>query len=124
MNSSPPRYRVTRVYKTPYPEHLIFNKGEWVEIGPEFKDDPEWKDWIWCKSMDKVEAWVPKQFIEVENQRAKMKRDYDARELSISPEDQLLVYEIINGFGLAENRSGERGWVPMKCLELVNPSVE
>lgn len=124
MVTPPATYRVIQEYRSPYPEHLIFAEGESVVLGEQFKDDPQWKDWVWCVSENHVAAWVPKQFIEVENQRAKMKRDYDARELSISPEDQLLVYEIINGFGLAENRSGERGWVPMKCLELVNPSVE
>ena len=111
------RYRVIEDYQSPYPDPIIFHKGEKVTIGKEFTDDPDWKDWVWCEGQNNNEAWVPKQYLKVEAEQGEFITDYNARELSVEIGDTLNVYEIVNGFGLAEKPSGERGWVPMKNLQ-------
>lgn len=115
MKSKPIRYQVTRDYKSPYPNPLIFKKGDRVEIGEEFNDDPDWKNWLWCEGPDH-KAWVPKQFLKMNGKEGILKRDYDAMELSVNVGEALLIQKIVNGFGMAEKSDGTKGWVPMKNL--------
>ena len=112
-------YRVIKNYESPYLGHLIFRAGEVVEVGEEFTDDPDWKDWVWCESPDGVKAWTPKQFLNIEGESGTFVRDYDARELSISVGEQISIIEIVNGFGMAEKSDGAKGWVPLKCVERI-----
>jgi len=39
-------------------------------------------------------------------------------ELTVKIGEELLVYEIVNGFGMSEKPDGKRGWVPMKNIEI------
>lgn len=109
-------FRVVKKYRTPYPDSIFFHEGERIEIGGEFSDDPDWKDWFWCKGQNDNQAWTPKQFVRVEDGFAVLIRDYDARELSVEVGEELVIGEVVNGFGTAEKPNGEKGWVPMKCL--------
>ena len=111
------RYRVIANYQSPYPAPIVFNKGESVIIGKEFTDDPDWKDWIWCEGEHDNQAWVPKQYLEIEENTGKFTTDYNAQELSVEVGETVKVYETINGFGMAEKSNGERGWVPLKNLQ-------
>jgi hypothetical protein len=119
MRGEPQTYRVTKAYVSPYPDSIIFRMGETVEVGNEFTGDPDWKSWVWCEGVGDAKAWVPRQYLDVRGNRGTVTRDYDARELSVSVGEELFVYEIVNGFGMAEKSDGTRGWVPMKNLELV-----
>jgi hypothetical protein len=49
MDDGPRKYRVIEEYKSPYPNPIVFQEGEQVEIEKEFTDDPDWKNWVWCK---------------------------------------------------------------------------
>ena len=112
-------YLVIQGSKSPYPNPIVFHKGDIVEVGEEFSDDPDWKDWVWCVSARGLQAWVPKQFLEIEDKEGIFIRDYNAMELSVSVGERLLVFEIVNGFGMAENSDRIKGWVPMRNLEIV-----
>jgi hypothetical protein len=114
----PQRYRVIKEYKSPYPVSLPFRKGEEVEVGSEFKEDLDWKDWIWCEANSNRKAWVPKQFVEINGKKGTFNRDYNALELSVHAGEKLSVYEIVNGFGMSEKTNGMRGWVPMRNLQI------
>jgi hypothetical protein len=111
------KYRVIEDYKSPYPRPLIFHEGDIVKIGEEFSDDPDWKDWVWCEGLKNVEAWAPKQYIKIKGKKGIFNRDYNAMELSLTVGEVLEVYEIVNGFGMAEKADGSRGWAPMKYME-------
>ena len=113
------RYLVIEPYPSPYPNPMIFRKGERITIGKEFTDDPDWKDWLWCRGDNNYQAWVPKQFIDIAGKKGIMNRDYNALELSIGPGERLTVYEAVNGFGWAVKDTGEKGWVPMKNLSAI-----
>jgi hypothetical protein len=117
--TDPERYRVIRDYRSPYPEPIMFLKGEKVTVGEEYTEDPDWKDWVWCSGQGEKSAWVPKQYLDTEACSGVFKSDYNARELSVQVGETLDVYEIVNGFGMAQKQDGLRGWVPMRYLEPV-----
>ena len=114
--AEPKHYRVTEEYQSPYPESIIFHKGEKVSISKEFTDDPDWKDWVWCEGQNNNEAWVPKQYLEIKGNTGTFLIDYNALELSVVVGEVLNIHETVNGFGMAEKQNGERGWVPLKNL--------
>ena len=116
--TKPKRYRVIKDYQSPYPDPIIFHRGEKVAVGKEFIDDPDWKDWVWCEGQNDNNAWVPKQYLEIKENTGICITDYNALELSVLVGDVLNIYETINGFGMAEKLNGERGWVPMRNLDI------
>ncbi|UCE29190.1 MAG: hypothetical protein JSV85_00125 [Candidatus Bathyarchaeota archaeon] len=118
MPMNPKHYRVITNYKSPYPDPTVFHKGEKVRVGQEFKQDPDWENWVWCEGGNNKKAWVPKQYIDIAVTTAKFNRDYNAMELSVQVGEELVVYEIVNGFGMSEKTNGIRGWVPMRNMEI------
>lgn len=111
------KHRAIEEYKSPYPDPILFQKGDIVEVGREFTEEPDWRNWVWCEALDNRKAWAPEQYLEINENKGKFTRVYNAMELSIAAGEELYVHEIVNGFGMAEKSNGRRGWVPMKCLE-------
>src|SRR4030042_364033 len=99
---APEKYAVLCEYKSPYPNSIPFQSGEPVIVGQEFKGDPDWKDWLWCEGKGGSKAWVPKQFLKVKSHETRLARDYDARELSVTAGELVLVHELVNAFAWAE----------------------
>ena len=113
------RYRVIKDYQSPYPDPILFRKGEQVTVGREFKDDPDWQDWRWCEGKKNNAAWVPIQYLTIEGKNGIFNRDYNARELTVHKGEIVTVYEMINGFGMADRGDGKKGWIPMRNLEIL-----
>ena len=109
-------FRCVRSYQTPYPDSLPFKKGEVVAVGEEYLGDDDWQNWIRCRGSDGREAWIPKQYLDIKGKVGNLRQDFDARELSVQPGEELSIFEIVNGFGMAENSQGQKGWVPMNHL--------
>jgi len=124
MSSLPKIYLVKEDYKSPYPGPILFERKEIVEVGDSYKGDPDWVDWVWCIGKNNNLAWVPKQYIHFRRGQWVLKRDYNAMELSIDIGDYVDIYEIVNGFGMAEKPDGKRGWVPMKHLRNMEGDLE
>ena len=114
----PVRYRVIDDYESPYPDPIVFRKGEQVAVGEEFLDNPEWRNWVWCTGTNDKQAWVPKQYLEIHGITGTLKEDYNARELSVEAGEVVVVYETVNGFAMTEKTDGLRGWVPLNRMEL------
>ena len=112
----PDHYQVVIAYQSPYPQALVFPIGSHVKIVKEYQDDPQWPNWFWCVGQDETSAWVPGQFLKIDGKKGILIRNYNAVELSVRVGERLKIYEVINGFGWAENRSGDFGWVPMRHL--------
>lgn len=119
----PEHYRVIEDYRSPYPDPIVFQKGEKVKVGQEFKEDPDWKNWIWCEGKNNKKAWVPKQYIDIRGMNGILNREYNAMELSVRVGEKLVVHEIVNGFGMSEKINGMRGWVPLKNMEIEKEQV-
>ncbi|UCH32363.1 MAG: hypothetical protein JSV05_03010 [Candidatus Bathyarchaeota archaeon] len=118
MAIKPEYYEVIKDYDSPYPDPIVFLKGEKVRVGQEFRDDPDWKNWIWCEGKNDRKAWVPKHYIDIQGTNGIFNREYNAMELSVEVGEKLIVYEIVNGFGMSEKTNGTGGWVPMKNMEI------
>lgn len=112
------RYGVIKDYKSPYPDPIVFQKGEKVKVCQEFKEDPDWENWIWCEGKNDKKAWVPKQYLNVDGRNGIFNRDYNAMELSVQIGEILVVYEIVNDFGMSERPDGTKGWVPIRNMEI------
>ncbi len=111
------RYKVVQEYQSPYPDPIIFQVGEKVIVGQKSEHDPDWENWYWCEGENNKEAWVPKQYLEINGQQGVFIQNYNAMELTITPGEIFSIYEIVNGFGMAIKNEGQKGWVPMKNIE-------
>lgn len=109
--------KVTASHRPPPGEPIVLKKGDLVEVGREFTEDPEWPDWIECTSEDNRKSWVPKQFIEQTGKKGRAICDYSAKELSVDPGEMLRVIKSLNGWAWAENAAGETGWLPIRNIE-------
>jgi hypothetical protein len=119
MSGVSKKYFVIKEYLSPYPDPIHFKKGVIVDVGETYKGDPDWADWVWCTGKNKSSAWVPKQYIHYDSGQWVLKTEFNAMEISVDVGDCLDVYEIVNGFGMAEKPDGKRGWVPMKHLQQI-----
>jgi hypothetical protein len=111
------KYKVIEAYRSPYPESIVFDKGEEVKVGEKYEEDPDWKDWYWCEATGGKEAWIPKQYIDVHGKEGTLNTHYDAKELSLHADEIVTVYEIVNGFAIAENSNGETAWAPLRNMK-------
>jgi len=113
------KYIVISSYDSPYPDSIPFAIGEEVGVGTKYEDDPDWKDWYWCEANGEKEAWIPGQYLDIQGEKGTLNTGYDARELGIQAGEVVIVHKIVNGFGWAENSSGETAWAPLKYLKNV-----
>ncbi len=61
----PKKYRVIKDYQSPYPDPIIFYKGEQTAIGKKFEGDPDWRHWAWCTAEGNRQARVPLQYFRI-----------------------------------------------------------
>ena len=113
-------YKVIEAYKSPYPDSIIFDQGEDVEVGEKYEEDPDWNDWYWCEAADGKKAWIPGQYLDIHGNGGRLNTEYDAKELSLQPDEVVTVYKIVNGFAIAENSNGEVAWAPLRNMKIVS----
>lgn len=77
----------------------------------------EWDGWLWCTDRKGLQAWVPEAWVSVEGATCRMKKDYTSLELTVRESDVLVVGETESGWAWAEDSGGQKGWVPLRCLE-------
>jgi SH3-like domain-containing protein len=78
--------------------------------------DAEYPDWVWCVGPDGREGWVPLERLRMNGDDAVLVADYDARELSVSADEDVVVHEEIGGWARVSNAEGQTGWVRGDCL--------
>ena len=108
-------YRVVESYSSPYMRGVTFRAGERLRFE---RRESEWDGWMWCTSEAGEEAWTPEAWVEIEgDDTCTMKRDYNARELSVAAGDEVRAIEEQSGWAWCANAAGETGWVPLSNLE-------
>lgn len=112
----PVKRKVIADYESPYPESIRFAKGEKVKIGAKFDEDSGWDNWYLCEGQQGKKAWVPVQYLDINGDTGIINTPYDARELTIHKGEILETFEEINGFAMAVNSKGMKGWVPFRNL--------
>jgi uncharacterized protein YgiM (DUF1202 family) len=95
---------------------LKFKEGEVVVIGDK---DTEWSGWIWCTKDSGKSRWVPENFLEFQGKNAKLRKDYNAKELAVKVGEEFIIEEEEAEWFWVQNESGKSGWVPIKNVEII-----
>lgn len=74
--------------------------------------------WIWCTDSEGTQAWVPESFVTIEGNSCRMNHDYISQELPLEVDESVEVVGIVAEWALVIKSSGQKGWIPIECLEL------
>jgi len=111
------KVRVVAAHVATYTDTLRAKRGELVTCG---RRDDEWPGWVWCTNAKGKSGWVPEAYLRIKGTRAALLRDYDASELSVSPDEILTVETEESGWLLCVNAIGQRGWIPARnAVEII-----
>ncbi|KHF40645.1 Variant SH3 domain-containing protein [Halalkalibacter okhensis] len=118
MNKNNLVYEVIKRHKSNYPNPITLSKGQPIIVGKTYKDNEEWKNWIYCFTLDFCsEGWVPEQLINKQGKQAVMLEDYVAKELNVEVGEKLLKLKEINGWAWVRKIvTLEEGWVPLENI--------
>ncbi|MHA2010302.1 MAG: SH3 domain-containing protein [Promethearchaeota archaeon] len=108
--------KVIAEYNSSFPEPLIIQKGEELKVVDRHS---EWPGWIWCINRNNQEGWVPRNYIKLRNDVCIALQDYDATELSVSIDDELIIEYQESGWIWVTNKEGNKGWVPLQNVEII-----
>ena len=109
------RAQVTQAYKTCYEDAICLKAMDAVTV---VRQDDEWPEFFWCINSQNKEGWVPQSYFFKEGEIAHMLKDYSAKELTVSQGEELVLIDSLGGWFWAENKNGEQGWLPEKCVSL------
>lgn len=116
-------YVVIQDHTSEYPEPITFAKGAPLSVGERYEGPEGWDNWMFCETPGQKGGWVPAQIIEIVNDNAaRAREDYTARELNVRVDDLLLGSKILNGWVWCNRTDGsEAGWVPLANLQEACP---
>lgn len=105
-------------YRAPYPDPIAVRAGDVVLPDLVRTQETDFMGWTWCRGPDGREGWVPNTWIDHGPDRSTLRRDFDAKELSVHKGELLTIELSESGFVLAHKQTGETGWLPDAVLEL------
>ena len=108
--------KVIKAYEVVYPNAICVRKGNSLLILRE-ETNPAWAGWLWCRSEDGQEGWISKDFMEIDGAKAKMNRDYDAREVAVQALEMVQILKQEHGWCWVKKGDGSQGWIPSENLE-------
>lgn len=113
------QYLVIKDHNSEYPEPITFAKGSHLVVGEKYEGPEGWDNWLFCETPGQKGGWVPAQIIEIINDNiARAREDYTARELNVREGDLLLGIRTLNGWVWCKStKSLESGWVPLVNLQ-------
>jgi hypothetical protein len=107
---------VTRAYTAQYPDPLRGMAGDTLTLG---KMDPEWGFVFATHDATGKDGWVPPMYLDyIDRSHATLRRDYDAREMTVANGETIVLLEFVLGWLWAEDARGNRGWIPKEHLEI------
>jgi len=100
---------------------LIIKLGEVLEGE---KRETEWEGWLWCKTSVGIFGWVPEAYLKAlpENRMYIATRDYNAKELTVSINQEVTILNEVASWAQVETVQGEVGWVPLENLDYATDS--
>jgi hypothetical protein len=112
-------YLVIQGHTSEYPEPITFAKGAPLAVGEKYEGPEGWDNWLFCVTPGQKGGWVPAQIIEIINDNtARAREDYTARELNAREGDVLLGTTTLNGWVWCKSTDTlESGWVPLANLQ-------
>jgi hypothetical protein len=113
------QYLVIKDHTSEYPEPITFAKGAPLAVGEKYEGPEGWDNWLFCETPGQKGGWVPAQVIEfIDDQIARAREDYTARELNVREGDLLLGKRTLNGWVWCESTDSlKSGWVPLANLQ-------
>jgi uncharacterized protein YgiM (DUF1202 family) len=105
---------VIKDYPRAYPDPLVVHSGDPLTVE---RRDSEWNGWLWCTRSDGKAGWVPESYLDCSGSTSRLRRDYDARELTVTVGERVTVEFEESGWLWCTNSSGESGWIPAECVD-------
>lgn len=105
----------TRAHERSYADPIVVSKGERVRI---VKEDL-WQGrhlWLWCVASNGSEGWSPASILIVSNGEAIVQQDYNAIELSVAADEEVMILREESGWRWVQNQLGDEGWIPLSCF--------
>ena len=110
---------VINAHQRSYDDPLVLVAGEHVEITKQDVWDDKYL-WLWCIGATGKEGWTPAAFLDVQDNDAIARCDYNALELTVAVGEELTLLQGESGWYWAEKQNGEQGWVPVNCCQVKN----
>ncbi len=116
--------RNTRVIKNHKSDNLIPLVIRLGEVLEGERRATEWDGWLWCKTSAGNFGWVPEAYLNPLPEEGKYvaTRDYNAKELTISIGQEVLIQDEESGWAWVKTPQGEEGWIPLENLEDITDS--
>jgi len=109
---------VIKDYKASTSDPIRIEEGDLLEV--EFRET-YWKGWIWCRSIEGKEGWIPKNYIQIDEKkfRAIALRDYDAIELTVKKGEKFTIKFEESGWAWVSNKAEKTGWIPLENIKII-----
>ena len=109
------QFRVVEDWKVVYTNPVKLQINDTVIIEKR-ETDPDWIGWVYCVDKNRIGGWVPEKYLQIDGAKGTVIRDYDATELPVSSGDMVNAHYEESGWVWAENKEGQKGWVPLRNL--------
>lgn len=110
-------WKVIKAYTRSRENPVAGQAGDLLETDKRDDYDGKGNIWIWCKDKEGREGWIAEDVLEPEGNKARLKKDFNALELSIQTGERLEGIEELACWLLAKNDQGQIGWVPLNHVE-------
>lgn len=117
MSDKPNNVIVIKAHKASYDKTINAKAGDIVTLDHSKSPDNEWPGWIWGVDKNGLGSWLPINYLDIENDTAKFKCDYSAKELTVEISDKLTVINEESGWYLCKDESGQIGWIPIENVK-------
>lgn len=108
---------VVEAHNSMFLNPLILSKGDIVNVG---KEDEEFPGWVWCTTSVNNSGWIPLTLLEIKNNSAVLKKDYNATELNVVIDQTLKVFYEDANWAWCETGEGLLGWVPVNKIKYLD----
>ena len=108
---------VRKPYERPYADPISAKAGD--PVTPDLGRTTDLIGWIWCTAADGRGGWVPEAWLDRTGDPWRLRRDFNALELTVAAGARLTLQFSESGFLWVTTEGGETGWVPDACVELV-----
>lgn len=108
---------VVKPYERPYENPISVAEGD--PVVPDFAKRTDLQGWVWCTAEDGRSGWTPRNWLVQSGDEWRIRRAFDAIELTIAPGETLELAFEESGFYWATKENGETGWVPSDNISLL-----
>lgn len=108
-------------YDRPYDDPIAVQAGSSITPDFERSKTTDIIGWVWCTAADGRAGWVPTGWIDRRDGRWRMRRDFNAIELTVRKGDRVAVELGESGFVWGRTEDGRSGWIPDGVLVLDSP---